>query len=65
MPVRGLRGEGKKEWRDGSEVGHEDSRKSPKGPEPGFQSPGFGVLGVEGSWEMGKGCGRWEERDCS
>lgn len=41
-PSGGPRGEGKKEWRDGNEVGQEDSRKSLKGPEPGFRSWGSG-----------------------
>lgn len=55
MPARELRGESKKEWRDGNEVGYEGSRKSPKGPEPGFQSPGLGVLGMEESGKWGRG----------
>ena len=54
----GALGEGKKEWRDGSKVEHEDSRRSPEGPEHGCQSPWFGVPGIEGRREMGKGCGR-------
>lgn len=36
-----------------------------KGPEPGFQNSGLGVRGIEGKWEMRKGCGRWKERVCS
>lgn len=55
MPVRGFRGEGKKEWGDGSEVGHEGYRKSPKGPEPGLQSRGLGAPGIGGSGKWGRG----------
>lgn len=35
--------------------------KSFKGLEYGFWSLGLGVLGMDGKWEMGKGCGRWKE----
>lgn len=35
--------------------------KSSKGPEHGFRSLGLGVLGMDGKWETGKGCGRWKE----
>lgn len=38
----GALGEGKKEWRDGSEVEHEDSRRTPKGPDPGVRAQGSG-----------------------
>lgn len=54
--MRVVRGEGRTDRRDGSEVGLEGSR-SPTGPEPGFQNPGLRVLGTEGNWEPGKGCG--------
>lgn len=54
----GALGEGsKKEWRDGSEVEHEDSRRTPKA-QTRVSEPGLGVPGIEGRWEMGKGCGR-------
>lgn len=55
--MRVVRGEGRTEPRDGSEVGREGSR-NPTGPEPGLQNPGLRVLGT-GKWEQGKGCGRW------
>jgi hypothetical protein len=58
--VRVVGGEGRMDWRDGSEVGQEGPRRSPKGSEPGFQSAGLLVLGIEKKWEPGKGCGRWK-----
>lgn len=55
--MRVVRGEGRTDRRDGSEVGRAGS-SSPTGPESVFQNPGLRVLGT-GKWEQGKGCGRW------
>lgn len=52
--MRVVRGEGRTDRRDGSEVGREGSG-SPAGPEPGFQNPGLRVLGTEGKWNRERG----------
>lgn len=51
-----------KRWQRGGALGLQGK---PQRPRTRFQSPGLGVLDMEGKWEMGKGCGRWKERDCS
>lgn len=55
--VRVVHREGRMDWRDGSEVGHEGARRSPKGPEHGFQSQGF--AGVRNRKEVGDRKGVW------